>query len=66
MIRGAKACPFCGNLEGLVWFNDSSESEDNNIDEILSECGTGSICCSIHDGGCGGTSGYYSSEERFY
>ncbi len=66
-----KPCPFCGaNVAELTNAHDLEECgnfEDENCPceqyEDCGACGYHTIVCNVNNGGCGASSGYFSTEE---
>jgi hypothetical protein len=61
-IEGLEPCPFCGKVEALVHWNDSFDGME--LQELLDIGCRIAICCSMHYGGCGATSGYRDTVEE--
>ncbi len=49
-------CPFCGNIN--VELTICSDTMCDDKDCAGCRCRTYAVCCNLHAGGCGATSGY--------
>ena len=59
-----KPCPFCGNIH-LCYLKNINGCDVVSIPYTGNELeDTVAVCCDIHDGGCGATSGYYHSCDK--
>ena len=65
-----KPCPFCGNK--FVELSDARELEDcmnfkecpECFESSQSSCNLYIVVCSVNEGGCGASSGYYTTAEK--
>lgn len=57
-----KSCPFCGNTK--LQFESCADEQCCNDNCEGCEDKTTAVLCSLTEGGCGASSGYFFSEEK--
>lgn len=55
-------CPFCGNSNIVLTVCSDTMCDDKDCAGC--RCRTYAVCCNLHDGGCGATSGYRQTPEE--
>lgn len=66
-MKGLKPCPFCGKTESVVFVTTEEMESCQNKECVYHYHNVGTdmvaVICSTQKGGCGGSGGYYVSED---